>query len=156
MRRREFMAGLLLAVTVRPTWAQGGDRVYRVAFVHPSTPVADIPSVRHYRSFFEEFRKLGYVEGRDLIFELYSGEGNRDRYAELARDVVQRKPDVIFAVSALLGWPFQSATHTIPIVLTTADPVAYGFAASLARPGGNITEFPWMRDLRSGASVSHS
>jgi putative ABC transport system substrate-binding protein len=73
------------------------------------------------------------------VVELYSGEGNRERYAELAREVVQGKPDLIFAQSVALGRGLQSATGTIPIVLTTADPVAYGFAASLARPGGNIT-----------------
>jgi putative ABC transport system substrate-binding protein len=133
------MAGLLLAVSVRPAWAQEGERVYRVAFVHPSTPVAELRSVRHYRAFFDEFPKLGYVEGQNLMFDLYSGDGNRDHYADLARDVVQRKPDVIFTLGGPLGVRFKSATGTIPIVLVTGDPVAFGFAASLARPGGNIT-----------------
>jgi hypothetical protein len=54
---------------------------------------------------------------------LYSGEGNRDRFAELARDVVQRKPDVIFVVSGGLGLHFKSVTGTIPIVVVTPDPV---------------------------------
>jgi hypothetical protein len=65
--------------------------------------------------------------------------GKRDHFAELARDVVQQKPDLIFAVGSFLGRQFKSETTTIPIVLVTSDPVAFGFAASLARPGGNIT-----------------
>ena len=144
MKRRGFMAGLLLAITVRPTWAQEGEKAYRIAYVSPSTPVAklrsgDVREVPGTVAFFEELRKLGYVEGRNLVVELYSGEGNRERYAELAREVVQGKPDLIFAQSVALGRGLQSATGTIPIVLMAGDPVASGYAASLARPGGNIT-----------------
>jgi putative ABC transport system substrate-binding protein len=132
------MIGLSLAITVTPIWAQHGEKVYRIAFVHPSTPVVELRS-SIYGPFFEELRKLGYVEGQNLVVELYSGEGNSERYADLARDVVQRKPDLIFTAGAPLALHLKSASATIPVVVIDGDPVPIGLAASLARPGGNIT-----------------
>ena len=75
MRRREFMIGLSLAITVTPIWAQHGEKVYRIAFVHPSTPVVELRSST-YGFFFEELRKLGYVEGQNLTVDGYSGGGH--------------------------------------------------------------------------------
>ncbi len=65
--------------------------------------------------------------------------GRQERFAELARDVVHTKPDLIFATSNPLVLRFKAATDTIPVVGFMADPVAHGLVASLARPGGNIT-----------------
>jgi putative ABC transport system substrate-binding protein len=93
-----------------------------------------------YRALFRELRQLGYVEGRNLIVERYSAEGGgRERYAEIAPNVVHTKPDLICATSNLLVLSFKAATDTIPIVGFMSDPVAWGVVASLARPGGNIT-----------------
>jgi putative ABC transport system substrate-binding protein len=69
----------------------------------------------------------------------YSGGGRTERYAELAREVVGTKPDVIVTLSSRMVRSFQAASSTIPIVATTGDPIAFGIAASLARPGGNFT-----------------
>jgi putative ABC transport system substrate-binding protein len=71
--------------------------------------------------------------------ERYSGEGHPERYAELARDVVNTHPDLILAVGARLSLDFKMATTTIPIVTVIIDPIAMGLVASIARPGGNIT-----------------
>ena len=71
--------------------------------------------------------------------ERYSGEGQPERYAELARDVVNTHPDLILTVGAHLSLDFKMATTTIPIVTIIIDPIAMGLAASIARPGGNIT-----------------
>jgi putative tryptophan/tyrosine transport system substrate-binding protein len=84
-------------------------------------------------------RKLGYVEEQSLIVQLFSGEGNEERYAVLARDVVQLHPDVIFAVAVPMVLNFKSATTIIPIVAVMSDPVAYGIVSNLSRPTGNIT-----------------
>ena len=92
-----------------------------------------------YRAFFEELSRLGYVEGQNLGVERYSGEGRPERYAELARDVVNTHPDLILAVGAPLSLDFKMATTTIPIVTIIIDPIAMGLVASIARPGGNIT-----------------
>ena len=142
MRRRDFITALGTAAT----WplaarAQQPAKMKRIAFVHPSNKVSEISvSGRpYYRAFFEELNRLGYVEGQNLGVERYSGEGRPERYAELARDVVNTHPDLIVAVAARLSLNFKMATTTIPIVSLINDPIALGLVASIARPGGNIT-----------------
>src|SRR6266852_3106609 len=71
--------------------------------------------------------------------ERYSGEGQPERYAELARHVVNTHPDLIFALGTRLSLDFKMATATIPIVTTMGDPIVLGLVAGIARPGGNIT-----------------
>jgi putative tryptophan/tyrosine transport system substrate-binding protein len=88
---------------------------------------------------FGELRRLGYIEGQNLIVERYSGEGRTAHYAELASEVVRQQPDVILTFSVRMVSNFKAATATIPIVAFMADPVAFGLVDSLARPGGNIT-----------------
>jgi putative ABC transport system substrate-binding protein len=88
---------------------------------------------------FEEFKRLGYVEGVNLTVDRYSAEGRFDRFPEIVREVVATQPDVIFAASDPLTLALKSETHTIPIVAWTGDPVARGIVSSLSRPGGNIT-----------------
>jgi putative tryptophan/tyrosine transport system substrate-binding protein len=92
-----------------------------------------------YWAFFTELRRLGYVEGHNLGVERRSGEGRVERYPDLAREVVELKPDLIFTSGAQLPSRFKAATSTIPIVALTGDPVVLGLAESLARPGGNVT-----------------
>ncbi len=113
----------------------------RIAFVRPAGPVseASVSGSPYYRAFFEELSRLGYVEGQNLGVERYSGEGRPERYAELARDVVNTHPDLIIAVAARLSLDFKTATTTIPIVSLINDPIALGLVPSIARPGGNIT-----------------
>jgi ABC-type uncharacterized transport system substrate-binding protein len=141
MKRREFMAGLLLVATLDGGRAQQAAKTYRIAIVSPSTPIADISESgsSFFRAFFEELRRLGYVEGKNLAVERYSGEGRTENFSELADDVVRRNPDLIFAVSSRLVRAFKAATNSIPIVGATADPVVDNIVPSLARPGGNIT-----------------
>jgi putative ABC transport system substrate-binding protein len=85
-------------------------------------------------------RELGYVEGQNLIIERKYAEGKFDRLPGLARELVQLRVDVIFAVGAAPARAAMDATATIPIVwLGSLDPVAGGLVTSLARPGGNVT-----------------
>jgi len=142
MRRRDFITALGAAAT----WplaarAQQPAKMKRIAFVRPAGPVSEVSvSGRpYYRAFFEELSRLGYVEGQNLGVERYSGEGRPERYAGLARDVVNTHPDLIVAVAARLSLDFKMATTTIPIVSMINDPIALGLVASIARPGGNIT-----------------
>ena len=143
MRRRKFITLLGGAVAVWPivARAQQPAKMKRIAFVHPSNKVSEISVSGRplYRAFFEELSRLGYVEGQNLGVERYSGEGRPERYAELARDVVNTHPDLIVAVAARLSLDFKMATTTIPIVSLIIDPIAMGLVASIARPGGNIT-----------------
>jgi len=142
MRRRDFITALGTAAT----WplaarAQQPAKMKRIAFVRPAGPVSEVSvsGSPYYRAFFEELSRLGYVEGQNLGVERYSGEGRPERYAELARDVVNTHPDLIIAVAARLSLDFKTATTTIPIVSLINDPIVLGLVPSIARPGGNIT-----------------
>jgi putative ABC transport system substrate-binding protein len=143
MRRRKFITLLGGAVAVWPivARAQQPAKMKRIAYVHPSNKVSEISVSGRplYRAFFEELSRLGYVEGQNLGVERYSGEGRPERYAELARDVVNTHPDLILAVGGRLSLDFKMATTIIPIVTIIIDPIALGLVASIARPGGNIT-----------------
>jgi putative tryptophan/tyrosine transport system substrate-binding protein len=143
MRRRDFIGGLMFAAVTARAQAHQTGKVYRIAFAHPTAPVVDqnqasrgsltIPAI------FEELTRLGYVEGRNLLIERYSGEGRAAHYPDLARQIVSRNPDLIIAFNNNLVLDLKAATSTIPIVGTMAFPVEAGIVASLARPGGNIT-----------------
>ncbi len=146
MRRREFITLLGGAAAVWPltgrAQSQQSVKVYRIAVVHPSAAVADMGEAgdhEGYSALFKELRRLGYVEGQNLVVERYSGEGRTEHYAELARDVVRQNPDLIVVTHAPVVQNFKAATAAIPIVGITADPVPFGIVPSLARPGGNIT-----------------
>jgi putative ABC transport system substrate-binding protein len=98
MKRREFIAALLVAATLRHARAQQPAKVHRIAIVTVALPIAEITetsSLLFYRAFFQELRRFGYIEGRNLIVERYSVERPP---VELARDVLRSKLDVIFAI----------------------------------------------------------
>jgi putative ABC transport system substrate-binding protein len=141
MRRRDFTIGLLLAATTQSVRAQERAKQHRIAIITPAGPVADISDTgpRAWPAFFEELRRLGDVEGRNLTVERYSGEGRPERYADLAREVVGRNPDVIVAVTKPVALAVRAVTGTIPIVWIGVEPIRHGLAASLAHPGGNLT-----------------
>src|SRR6516165_2075066 len=141
MRRRDLTIGLLLAAAVGTVWAQQPARQRRIAIVIPAGPVTLISETGHpfWQAIFGELRRLGDVEGQNLIVERYSGEGRPEGYAELAREVAGRNPDVVVALTNPVALAIRGATDTIPIVWTGIEPVRQGLATSLARPGGNIT-----------------
>jgi len=142
MRRREFVTALG-GVVAWPlaAWAQQPSRMKRIAMVSPAGKIGDmsVNGAQVFRIFFEELSRLGYDEGRNLAVERYSGEGRTERYADLAREIVNTNPDLIVSQTTRMALNFKAATTVIPIVTTTADPVAAGLVSSVARPGGNIT-----------------
>jgi putative tryptophan/tyrosine transport system substrate-binding protein len=144
MRRRAFIAGLLVAAAAGRAQAQRTEKVYRIARIYPAQPVAEAIKAKNTQGslawfFFEELRRLGFVEGQNLVYDRYSAEGRTDQYSELARDVVRSNPDLIFTDQLAAVLALKAATTTIPIVAYINDPVAAGIVPSLARPGGNIT-----------------
>jgi putative tryptophan/tyrosine transport system substrate-binding protein len=147
MKRRTFIAWLGVLVGTSPAWAQSARRVHRIAFVQPALPVAALIEESpdsNIRAFFKELRARGYVEGDNIVIERYSGMGQADQSADLAKRVVGTRPDVIVVTSRRILQHFHEATRTTPVPVIAAgtiDPVGYGVAASLARPGGNITGF---------------
>ncbi|MSQ62842.1 MAG: ABC transporter substrate-binding protein [Betaproteobacteria bacterium] len=85
-------------------------------------------------------RELGYIEGKNLAIEWRFADGKFERFPALAAELVQLKVEVLVTHTGATVQALKRATSTIPIVMTTSlDPVGSGFAASLARPGGNIT-----------------
>src|SRR5439155_24651757 len=90
--------------------------------------------------FRQRLAALGYVEGKNIVIEERSADGNAERLGELARELVASKVDVIVAQAVTASRAARQATSTIPIVMLHAgDPVGAGLIASLARPGGNVT-----------------
>jgi putative ABC transport system substrate-binding protein len=91
MRRRDFIAGLMIAAAMGRVQAQPTGKVYRIASAHPTVPVADQNQASRgslaIPAFFEELTRLGYVEGRNLLIERYSGEGRAAQYPDLARQI---------------------------------------------------------------------
>jgi len=134
MKRRDFVAGLLIASAMRPAVAQQPGKMKRIAIVATATKVGEMTAGKNrlYRVLFEELNRLGFIEGQNLVVERYSAEGGRERHAELARDVVRTHPAVIVTFGALLILAFKAATTVFPIVTSSADPLAGGLVSSLA------------------------
>jgi putative tryptophan/tyrosine transport system substrate-binding protein len=143
MQRRTFiiLIGGTAAAWPLAALAQQRAKIKRIAMVDPARPVANMlaSTDRFFGAFFEELGRAGYVEGKNLVVERYSALGQTDRFAPLAREVVDTRPDAVYAISSPVGLAFKAATTTIPIVTLTSDPVAAGFTPNIARPGGNIT-----------------
>jgi putative tryptophan/tyrosine transport system substrate-binding protein len=142
MRRRDFIATIAgMAAVPLAARAQQSAKMKRIAVVSAATPAANMFASKNqlYRAFFDEMSRLGFVEGKNLFVERYSAEGQPNRFAQLARDVVDTHPDAVFAGEATLGLAFKAATTTVPIVTLSADPVVSGLVSNIARPGGNIT-----------------
>jgi putative tryptophan/tyrosine transport system substrate-binding protein len=135
-----LLVTLTLGFLVAPLAAevQQATKVYRIGWLSPGFPCPDhAPPVDAFRQGLREF---GYVEGQNLVIVYRGAEGRIERLPDLAAELVQLQVAVMVAVGTAATRAAQGATHTIPIVMTgTSDPVAQGFVASLARPGGNIT-----------------
>jgi len=140
VRRRDFTTGLLLAAAAQSLRAQEQAKQHRIA-IFASGPVARIhdPGIPLFRAFFEELRRLGDVEGQNLIVDAYSGGGRPENYPDLARQVVNRNPDVIVAGTNPIALAVRAANGSIPIVWIGVEGIREGLATSLAHPGGNIT-----------------
>lgn len=138
MNRRTFLWGLTLGTLSAPLGgeAQPAEKVARIGVLAVSTAA--------FASRIEAFRKglrdHGYVEGRNLVYVYRYAEGKLDRLPDLAADLVALKVDIIMTASPPAVRAAQKATSTIPIIFAAVgDPVAAGFAKSLARPGQNLT-----------------
>src|SRR4051812_45412183 len=143
MRRREFITLLSgAAAWPRAARAQHPARRRLIAIFHPAIPTTHLTETgggSAWRAFFGELRRLGYVEGENLIIERYSAEGHHERYADLAQEIVSRSPDLIVTGTNPVVTIFAAATSTIPIVAFMLDPLKAGLVTSLSRPAGNLT-----------------
>ena len=137
MRPIALVLTLVLSLLVAPTaWAQPASPTYRVGVLVPLPAAAANDLVQALRF---ELRELGYVEGRNLVLDFKFAE-TPALMAERAAELVRANVDVIVASTSMPALAAKRATTTIPIVMVaSADPVAVGLVASLARPGANIT-----------------
>jgi len=137
--RRAFVGSLtggLLAAPLTAETQQAG-KVYRIGTIS----ISPQDRAGHVIKAFEgALRELGYVEGQNVVFEHRFAGGSTEPLARLAAELVRLKVDVILVAPNPSIMAAKRATSTIPIVMTYGtEPVANGFAASLARPGGNVT-----------------
>jgi putative tryptophan/tyrosine transport system substrate-binding protein len=136
--RRKFLATLGGAAAVWPLAAraqQPGMPV--IGFLGQSTRSAASEWVA---AFDKRLRELGWIEGRTVVIDYRWGEGNSERAAQLAKEFVRLKVDIIVTSGTPQVIAAKRATSVVPIVFATAgDPVGTGVVASLAHPGGNVT-----------------
>ena len=136
MRRRDVIAGLLLATGLDHASAQSPAKAAHLAAFATSGSMRD-PECQ---ALWDGLHELGYREGRNITIEFRSGEGNFDRLPALAAEVVALKPDVIVAAAPPAALALKPLTRTIPVVFkNVSDPVSFGLVDSLAHPGGNFT-----------------
>lgn len=135
MNRRRAVAAMLGACLAAPAMAQ--PRLARVGLL--SSGQISIDQFRRWG--LPELAREGFVEGRTLRLIARSAEGDPGRLAPLAAEIMAERPDVVVAVSNPVAHVLRSLDPGVPIVMGFAgnDPVADGLAASLARPGGNVT-----------------
>ena len=143
MRRREFIGLLGSAVAAGPVaaYAQQSEAVRRIGIL--MSLAADDPEGKaRFTAFRQSLQQLGWVEGRTVRIETRWAGGKVDNARKYAAELIAFNPDVILASGGAMVGPLLEVTRTVPIVFTqTPDPVAAGFVASLASPGGNATGF---------------
>jgi putative ABC transport system substrate-binding protein len=132
-----FALGALLLALSFPLDAQQLAKVFRIGVLLTGSASTQQSRIDAFRQGLHE---LGYVEGKNVVLEFRYAEGKRERFADLAAEMVRLKPDVIVVGSTGFTAAAKQATSTIPIVVGGAgDLVGTGLVASLARPGGNVT-----------------
>jgi putative tryptophan/tyrosine transport system substrate-binding protein len=135
MDRRTFVHASALALFGVPSGADAerAGRMPRIGFLTPS------PSARE-SAFWLRMQDLGYVDGKNIVVDRRSADGDFARLPALAAELVKNRPDVIVAIVSAAALAAKQATSTIPIVMVgVSDPVASGLVGNLARPGGNVT-----------------
>ncbi len=148
MRRSLCLATLVLGLLTAPLAAdtQQAGKVPRVGFLR-----AEVPPESYIEAFRQGLREHGYVEGQNILVEYRWAEGNEERLRSLVGELIRLKVDLIVTSAPAATRAAKEATTTIPIVMVhVADPVAFGFVASLARPGGNVTGFALLFPELSG------
>lgn len=134
-RRHILLAGALAVIT--PSAALSQKKFARVGILGVTSLAAGAP---YSSAFKQRLHDLGWIEARNIEYVMLAAEGSVERLDSLARELVERKVDVLLAGPPNVAVALHRATRTIPIVMANVpDPVALGLVASLARPGGNVT-----------------
>jgi putative ABC transport system substrate-binding protein len=130
-----FTLGALLCELINGSAPAGAeDKIFRAGILFIGG--RDQP---HLESFKQGLRERGYMEGKNIILVYRYAEGKEERLADLAAELVREKVDVIVTTASISALAARRVTRTLPIVMTTGNPLATGLADSLAKPGGNVT-----------------
>lgn len=141
-RRTTLLASLAFGALPRVACAQPATKVMRVGLLSISADATQFPE----KQALESLRGLGWVDGRNVVFEQRYAHGDQALLAVFAAELVRLKVDVILTFSAGVAVSKQ-ATQAIPVVFgSSQDPVRAGFVASLGRPGGNLTGVTYLTD----------
>jgi putative tryptophan/tyrosine transport system substrate-binding protein len=149
VRRRDFIALLAVAaaslVHPRAPRAQQDELVRRVGILFPA---GEVPGLREFKA---ALAPLGYVEGRNIVYDVRAAGREPDRLPQLARELIAAKPDVIVSATTPAARALSEATRDIPIVLALiGDPIALGMTQSIARPTRNLTGFTTENETVAG------
>jgi putative ABC transport system substrate-binding protein len=143
-----FLLAIFVMMTSLYAAAQQPAKILKIGWLGAGSPSsASIGGVL----FWQEFRKLGYVEGKNLVTVHRNADNKLDRLPDLAEELIHLKVDVIVTGGTNAALAAKRATTTIPIVvMNISDPVTDGLVDSLARPGGNLTGFSIMSGVLAG------
>jgi putative tryptophan/tyrosine transport system substrate-binding protein len=136
MRRRDFVRIVAGSAAMWPMVARGQQsKIARIGALYIG--IADAESFK--TNLREGLHELGYIDGKNVVFEFRSAEEKLDRLPQLAAELVRLNVDVIVTLYTPPALAAKQATRDIPIVMIAGDPVETGIVPSLAHPGGNIT-----------------
>ena len=144
MRRRDVLLAMAVAAVVNRAAAQEASKSAHIGFIvtGETFPRGD---------FFDALRRLGWVEGRNLVVERRVTGENPERRQTAAAELIAANPDVIVAAGLIDAMPVHALTRTMPIVVIGGpDLIEEGLADSLARPGGNVTGIAILRGELDG------
>jgi len=145
------LAAALLAVVVCAEAQQAG-KIPHIGFQLDSSAALLASRVDGFR---QGLRELGYIEGKNILIEWRSGESNPERRREIAAELARLKLDLIVSGGPTVTRALKEATSVVPIVMAQdSDPVGSGFAATLAKPGGNITGLAALAPEMSGKQLA--
>lgn len=149
MHKRIFTGLLTTILLATGSFAEAQQpKVFKIGWLS-SRSVSTIASTIEFLK--RELRALGYVEGKNIIFEYRSADNKPERLLALADELVGLKVEVLVTPSGAAALALQKVTKIIPIVVINAgDPVAAGLVDSLARPGGNVTGFTTISEILAG------
>jgi putative tryptophan/tyrosine transport system substrate-binding protein len=150
--RRNFLLALggAIIAPIRALAQQAPGRIHRIGVLGLASAAVH---AKHVEALVAGLRDLGYVDGRHISLEYRWANNRRERLPELAVELVRLKVDILVTHSTPATQAARNAAPTTPVVMISiADPVAAGFAASLARPGGNVTG---MSNLAAGVVPKH-
>jgi ABC-type uncharacterized transport system substrate-binding protein len=155
MKRRAFISGITVGLFAAPfaAQAQPARQSHRVAFLTLNLrSLGSAPAMLD--SLRQGLRDIGYRDGENLVLEPRFADGDRDRLPALLQELLKLQPGVIVTFGTPATVAARNATTTLPIVfIGVGDPIGSGFAASLARPAGNLTGFSFVGPELAGKNL---